>query len=95
MYTVPEVTFQNEELFISLVTLPTGFCFLESTGRKRPPHCQEDTCSEVSVLCWVCASSVYFHCGVDLPDKHVGCIEANGASEEPEGQDHKGSVAEV
>lgn len=49
----------------------------------------------MSVSCWVCAFSVYFHCGVDLPDEHVGCIEANGASEEPEGQDHKGGVAEV
>lgn len=40
-------------------------------------------------------SSVYLHSCVDLADKHVGCIEANGAREEPEGQDHEGRVAKV
>lgn len=39
--------------------------------------------------------SVYLHCSVDLADKHVGCIEADGAREEPEGQDHEGGVAKV
>lgn len=94
MYTVPKVTFQNEELFISRHS-PTGFCFLKRIGRRCLLRSREDVYSEVFAFCWLCASSVYFHCGVDLPDKHVGCIEANGASEEPEGQDHKGGVAEV
>lgn len=39
--------------------------------------------------------SVYFHSSVDLADKHVGCIEADGAREKPEGQDHEGRVAKV
>lgn len=39
--------------------------------------------------------SVYLHSSVDLADKHVGCIEANGAREKPEGQDHEGRVAKV
>lgn len=39
--------------------------------------------------------SVYLHSSVDLADKHVGCIEADGAREEPEGQDHEGRVAKV
>ena len=39
--------------------------------------------------------SVYLHSSVDLTDKHVGCIEADGAREEPEGQDHEGRVAKV
>lgn len=32
MYTVPKVTFQNEELFISLVTLPLDFVSLKELG---------------------------------------------------------------
>lgn len=39
--------------------------------------------------------SVYLHSSVDLADKHVGCIEADGAREQPEGQDHEGRVAKV
>lgn len=39
--------------------------------------------------------SVYLHSSVDLADKHVGCIKADGAREEPEGQDHEGRVAKV
>lgn len=41
------------------------------------------------------APSVYLHSSINLADKHVGCIEADGAREEPEGQDHEGRVAKV
>lgn len=34
MYTVPEVTFQNEELFISLVTLPLDFVSSKALGEN-------------------------------------------------------------
>lgn len=93
MYTVPKLHSKNEELFISLVTLPWDFVSLKELGEDVP--LAPRTHVQVSASCWVSAPSVYFHCGVDLPDKHVGCIEANGASEEPEGQDHEGGVAEV
>ena len=39
--------------------------------------------------------SVNLDRGVDLPDEHVGCIEADGAGEQPEGEDHQGRVAKV
>lgn len=39
--------------------------------------------------------SVYLHGSIDLANKHVGCIEADGAREQPEGQDHEGRVAKV
>lgn len=41
------------------------------------------------------SQSVYLHSSVDFADKHVGCIEANGAREQPKGQNHEGSVAKV
>lgn len=40
-------------------------------------------------------SSVYLHSSIDLAHEHVGRIEADGAREEPEGQDHEGRVAKV
>lgn len=39
--------------------------------------------------------SVNLHGSIYLADKHVGCIEANGAREQPEGQNHEGRVAKV
>lgn len=33
--------------------------------------------------------------GVDLPDEHVGGVEADGSCEQPEGQNHQGGVTEV
>lgn len=41
------------------------------------------------------AASVNFYCSVDFPDKHVGGVEADGAGQQPEWQNHQGSVAEV
>lgn len=41
------------------------------------------------------AQSIYFHRSVDLAHKHVGCIEANGSRQEPEGQHHEGCVTKV
>lgn len=49
----------------------------------------------MSDSCWGIPASVDFHSGVDLPHEHVGCVEANGARQEPEGQHHEGSVAKV
>ena len=39
--------------------------------------------------------SVYLHSSIYLADKHVGCVEADGPCEQPEGQDHEGGVAKV
>lgn len=33
--------------------------------------------------------------GVDLPDEHVGGVEADGSCEQPEGQNHQRGVTEV
>lgn len=41
------------------------------------------------------SESVYFYRGVDLPDEHVGGVESDGPGEQPEGEDHEGSVAEI
>lgn len=43
----------------------------------------------------VTGDSVDFHCSVDFPDEHVGCIEANRACQQPERQDHQGRIAKV
>lgn len=45
--------------------------------------CKEDT------------GSVYFDGSVDLAEEKVGSVKANGAGEQPEGEDHHKSVAKV
>ena len=39
--------------------------------------------------------SVLFHSSIDLADKDVGGIEADGPGEEPESQHHNHGVAEI
>lgn len=93
MYTVPKLHSKTRSY---LFLLSFSHDFVSSKELEKPsPLLPGGHAFRGVYFCWLCASSVYFHCGIDFPDKHVGCIEANGASEEPEGQDHKGGVAEV
>lgn len=92
--TVPRLHSKCWTYFISLVLLD-GFSFL---GRNRKcPHFFLRRNREVScfVLHCVRAESIYFHSSIDLADKHVGCIEANGPCQEPERQHHEGCVTKV
>lgn len=79
-------------------TVP-GVLFQTSTsyfiGVPAVPHAESGFLSMDGGGLATSTPSVYLHSSVDLADKHVGCVEADGAREKPEGQDHEGRVAEV
>lgn len=78
---MPGVTFQTSRSYFICVPAVPHAEWLPVRGRSGPGHGPPP--------------SVYLHSSVDLADKHVGCIEADGAREKPEGQDHEGRVAKV
>lgn len=78
---MPGVTFQMSRSILFYVPAVPHAEWLPVCGRSGPGHGP--------------LPSVYLYSSVDLADKHVGCIEADGARKEPEGQDHEGRVAKV